>query len=472
MFEKFKNNVIFTPYLQESMRKTLLFFLMFYAFSAFTQIQITQSNMPSINDTIRYSVATAGSLDFKKTGANYNWDYSSLGLVSQDVYKYQALSSTPYSTLLLSGMPFGAIGYKVADSIGTGQFAFKNLYNFFEKKSSVWRAVGTGFTLSLVPFPAGGIYSKPDTIYQFPLKYNDKDSTVFEVSTPLGNQILKLGTYMQKGSRVNTVEGWGTISTPYASNVSCLKVKSVVREQDSLSITTPAFNIGFPANRVEYRWLSTTEKIPILEILGTEIGGTFTPTQIRYRDKYRVAGSNPAAPKAHFTVNQLNGDAGKDTFIFTNLSRPSFGNQYTWSFTPNQGIRYVDGGSNTSANPHVVFDSSGLFTVNLRASNLIGTDDSTATDMINIKGDNNTHIHDEYGLYFSLSPNPITGSIQFHQLQFINAVARIFDSNGKMIMETLISEDLMLNTDKLNSGNYIMVISGNDFIQYTKFIKE
>ncbi|HEY1046702.1 MAG TPA: T9SS type A sorting domain-containing protein [Bacteroidia bacterium] len=454
------------------MRKTLLFFLMFYAFSAFTQIQITQSNMPSINDTIRYSVATAGSLDFKKTGANFNWDYSSLGLVSQDVYKYQALSSTPYSTLLLSGMPLGAIGYKVADSIGTGQFAFKNLYNFFEKKSSVWRAVGTGFTLSLVPFPAGGIYSKPDTIYQFPLKYNDRDSTVFSVSTPLGNQILKLGTYFQTGSRVNTVEGWGTISTPYASNVSCIKVKSVVREQDSLSITTPAFNVGFPANRVEYRWLSTTEKIPILEILGTEIGGTFTPTQIRYRDKFRAAGSNPASPKAHFTVDQLNGDAGKDTFIFTNLSRPSFGNQYAWTFAPNRGIRYVDGSNSSSANPHVVFDSSGVFTVILKATNLVGSDDSTATDMITINGGNNTHIQALSGLYFSLSPNPVSGTIQFNQAHFIHAIARVFDNNGKMVMEKLITEDLTLNTDQLNSGHYSMVVSGMEFIQYTKFIKE
>lgn len=235
------------------------------------QIQITQSHMPSISDTIRYSTATAGTLNFKQTGTNYNWNYSSLGITGQGLYKYEAVTSTPYSILLLSKLPFGAIGYKVADSIGAGQFAFKNLYNFFEKKTNVWRAVGTGFTLSALPVPTGGIYSDFDEIFTLPLNYNDSDFTTFQVTTPLGNQLITLGSYKQKGTRSNKVEGWGTITTPYGSNIACLKIKSTVTEIDSIKLSTPAVNLGFPADRVEYKWLSTTEKIPVLEVVGTEI---------------------------------------------------------------------------------------------------------------------------------------------------------------------------------------------------------
>ena len=95
------------------------------------QITITQNHMPSLNDTIRYSPSNSTGLDFVITGSNFNWDYSALKWTNQDVYKFQALTSTPYSSLAFTGMPLGAIGYKIADSIGQGQTAIKKIYTFF-----------------------------------------------------------------------------------------------------------------------------------------------------------------------------------------------------------------------------------------------------------------------------------------------------------------------------------------------------
>jgi hypothetical protein len=211
------------------MQKYLLIVVTLMVGNLSAQIQITQAHMPSVNDTIRYSSATGGTFNFVQKGANYNWNYSNLGITGQGVYKYEGVTSTPYSILLLSKLPFGAIGYKVADSIGAGQFAFKNLYNFFEKKTNVWRSVGTGFTLSVLPVPTGGINSDPDEIYTLPLNYNDSDFTSFQVTTPLGNQFITLGSYKQKGTRTNKVEGWGTITTPYGTNISCIKINIISR---------------------------------------------------------------------------------------------------------------------------------------------------------------------------------------------------------------------------------------------------
>jgi len=435
------------------MQKYLLIVVTLMVGNLSAQIQITQAHMPSVNDTIRYSSATGGTFNFVQKGANYNWNYSNLGITGQGVYKYEGVTSTPYSILLLSKLPFGAIGYKVADSIGAGQFAFKNLYNFFEKKTNVWRSVGTGFTLSVLPVPTGGINSDPDEIYTLPLNYNDSDFTSFQVTTPLGNQFITLGSYKQKGIRTNKVEGWGTITTPYGTNISCIKIKSVVKEIDSIKISTPAVNIGFPADRVEYRWLSTTEKIPVLEVVGTEIGGNFTPNQIRYRDRFRSAGASPLGPRIKFDADKYSGKAGKDTFYFINQSRPNIGNTYQWSFTPNKGIRFVEGTSATSGTPIVVFDSAGVYSVKLKGTNFGGSNDSTATNMISIQRDgNNQSIAKIAQQQLEVYPNPVGETIYLNQTELVGFSAYIFDYSGKAISQSVISDKLAISCSDLSTS--------------------
>ncbi len=453
------------------MKNLSLLICLFVGHISQAQIQISQANMPSINDTIRYSVSNSNTLNFAQTGANYTWDYSTLNRTSQDLYRFQALLSTPYATLAFTGMPAGAIGYKIADSIGTGQVAFKNIYNFYEKKSTGWSAVGTGFTLSAIPFPAGGVYSDKDEIYTFPLKYNDQDSTTFEVTTPLGNALFKLGTFKQKGYRINTVEGWGTITTPYGNNISCLKIKSRIVEIDSIKITTPATNLGFQANRVEYRWLSTTEKIPVLEVTGTTTNGTFTPNNIRYRDTYKATSGSPLLPKVKFTADKYSGKTTKDTFVLNNLSSPNFGLSYQWTITPSLGVRYVSGTSATSKTPRIIFDSAGVFTVKLQASNLAGSKDSTAVNMITISKDNQQSINASNHSNLSVYPIPSQDILYFNQAEFINLECRIFDLNGKLIQTSLIDNNLSINIKNLATGNYTVVVNYLNQVFYTQINK-
>ncbi len=275
--------------MNHSLRKSILLAsIILTSFSSFSQISITSSNMPSAGDTIRYSIVqTAAGVDFKATGANKAWDFSNLKLSSQAIYDYKNSTSTPY----IFNFGLGALGLKVADSLGSGQASFKNVYTFFKKSTAKWEAVGIGFQLGALPLPQAGKHTNTDEIYQFPLNYKDKDSATFALKVPLTLAIVNIGNYFQDGNRVNTVDGWGTISTPFKSNIACIRIKSVITESDSLAIAisgqTP-INFAFPNNRVEYKWLSTTEKIPVLEVSGTEIGGTFTPTTIRYRDNYKT----------------------------------------------------------------------------------------------------------------------------------------------------------------------------------------
>jgi hypothetical protein len=441
------------------MRKITTVYFICQVFILKAQIQINQSHMPSINDTVRYSISSDFNKDYSKTGANVQWDFSDLNLISQDVYKFQALSSTPYSLLLLNGLPLGAIGYKLADSVGAGQFSIKNLYNFYEKTSTTWRAVGTGFTLSAVPIPTGGVYKDKDEIYSFPLKFNDVDSSTFEVSTPLGNQFLKLGTFKQKGKRYNYVDGWGTITTPYGTQIQCIKVRSVIIETDSVILITPPSNIGIPANRIEYKWLSTTEKIPILEVTGALINGNFTASQVRYRDNYRAPnnGGNVNNPlKVSFSVNKTIGTAGKDTFEFRNKTTPSIGTSYTWKITPSLGVRYVLGDS-SSVSPSIVIDSVGKYSVNLHAKNFNFEKDSMNVDLLEVLKDNQNSLID-ISKEFNFYPNPVNNMLYFEYNNCIGSDIRLYDNTGKLVAKYTLDNQLKIDVSNLPNGVYTLLL--------------
>jgi len=238
-------------------------------------ITITSSSMPSSGDTIRYSNASPNAIDYSSTGANYFWDYSNLTSLNQDIYQYKSASQTPYSFYFIG---LNKYGLKVADSLGAANFKFYDVYNFFQKTTSVFKTEGTGFRYNGIPLAA--YYSDDDELYQFPLNFNDRDSSTYAYSISLG----ATASYSQRGYRINEVDGWGYIKTPYDS-LPCLRLVSTSYGQDSINFNGFAFS--FPNLQRSYKWLSTSEKIPVLEISGQLQNNNFNATQVRYRDRYQ-----------------------------------------------------------------------------------------------------------------------------------------------------------------------------------------
>lgn len=261
------------------MRKYLLLSagIIFATLSGKSQITITSSSMPNSGDTIRYSTSVPGSVTYAPTGTNYFWDYSALTMLRQDLYEYKAASATPYAFYFI-GM--NKYGLKMADSIGVGTFQFKDVYNFFQKTSSVFKTEGIGFKYNNIPL--AGYFSDDDELYQFPLNYLDRDSSNFAFSVSIGTGI----SYSQRGYRINEVDGWGSIKTPYDS-VACLRLISTSYGIDSINFNGVGFS--FPNIQRSYKWLSITEKIPVLEISGQYQNNNFNANQVRYRDIYRPA---------------------------------------------------------------------------------------------------------------------------------------------------------------------------------------
>jgi len=262
------------------------------AFTAFCQlsfsqtpITLTNSNFPGSNDTLRYSNALLTSLgNYTQTGTNFAWNYSTLVPTSQGVREFKASLATPY---FLFFSIFNEYGEKIADTLNAGPITITDYYNFYKKQTSPTNSYiidGAGMTLTSVPVPS--YYSDKDELYNFPMSYPKNDSTTFKFSTP-SNSLIPL-TYSKSGYRITKVDGWGSVTTPYGT-ANCLRLVTTQYSRDTLTITTPfTFKIGFPNFQRSYQWLTTTSKIPFLEVNGNLIGTNFTPTQIRYRDNYVV----------------------------------------------------------------------------------------------------------------------------------------------------------------------------------------
>lgn len=269
--------------------------------SAIAQITITSSDMPVSGDTLRYSFAsTVGStINLGDSGTSVAWNYT-FTPTAQAVDTYRsALTVNPLYALTIG---LSAYGYKVADSfpLPLPGISIKQVYTFFEKKSSPSRFEAAAFAASISGIPTPVNYDTPDVWYFFPLTYANNDSAGYQLNI----SIPGLGGIKQKGYRKSRVDAWGTITTPYYTTpVACIRVRSEIREIDT--VTFGATTFGFPRNSVEYKWLLNGEHYPALWVTANILGGTETISSIRYRDTYRYFDTTPIINSVTNVVNNV-----------------------------------------------------------------------------------------------------------------------------------------------------------------------
>lgn len=264
-------------------RNYLLLSGLFSFFSLFSQspISLSNSNMPSSGDTLRYSNARLSSVgSYTQTGTNFSWNFSTLDPSSQGVRQFKAGLQTPYAFYFYN---FNEYGEKIADTVGVGAFSFTDYYNFYKKQTSPSAFVADGVGITYQSVPVASYYSDKDELYNFPLTYPKYDSTTFRFSTPSNTQIPV--RYSKTGYRVTVVDGWGTVTTPFGT-ANCLRLVTTQYSKDTVRFNN--FPFGFTNNQRSYQWVTTTTKIPFLEISGAYNNGSFTMAQARYRDSART----------------------------------------------------------------------------------------------------------------------------------------------------------------------------------------
>jgi hypothetical protein len=311
------------------MKKMLLFAgSVALQFTLNAQITIGTADMPAVNDSLKVSLTNSvGAINSTLTGANYTWDFTTLVPTTQTVYHFDnpANFTLPFNILFnIFNTSYGLYNY-TPDSIPGFPIRISKSYDFYKNSASAYKLIGKGLFINNVPTPT--MYSSIDYVFRFPMNYLNMDSCDYKY----GTTVPTIGYYGQKGHRVNTVDGWGTLKTPYGT-FQTLRVKSAIAMTDTIYSSTLSIGFAFPRPlTVQYKWMASGGKIPILEVDGTMVGPNFTVTNVVYRDSARSSVSqlgihelgtspkliktwpNPASSLVYFDVQGIDA-AGIDIY--------------------------------------------------------------------------------------------------------------------------------------------------------------
>jgi len=431
----------------------LAFALFFTGYkNASAQITITKSNMPVAGQNYIYSTSN-DSVDVSATGADTTWDFSKITPVSQDTYKYVSPSSASILyTLQFSGD--AALNIKIQ--------GLKGSYNFFKTTTSQYTSQGLGITVPVVNLPTSIPYTSPDVIYNFPIKYgNTADSASFSGSTTISTFTIKFA-----GKRTNIIDGWGKVITPHKT-YNCIRIKSIVKEIDSLA------GQGINRDRIEYKWLSTTEQIPVFEVVvAAGVAGTGSTQTITYRDSFKNV-VNPSGPVVGFDVPDTNVFIN-DTVTFSNTTTGAI--NYSWVITPST-FTYGTGSTATTKNPKIIFDKVGLYTVSLNATGIGGTNYLTKKNYINAT--HNSGIETiSYGVKeLQLYPNPCADEVKINIGSSLSGsvIYSIMNASGKIVNTGSVTSNnslVNLNMKNFAPGLYLIQMQNGDQVFEGRVVKE
>jgi hypothetical protein len=271
------------------MKKLLLLALLIVSNTAlFSQITITDADMPSAGDTFRISNGLiTPAIDPVPSGSNYTWDFSTLEWISQDVDSFVTVGSTSavYS-LVFANVPFNPYRSNMAargpQLPAIPQVSLTDVFYFYYNTAASYQQSGYGAAINgfNTPIP----FNNKDRIYDFPVDFGNMDSSDsdFQISIP------GLGFYGHEQHRVNNTDGWGTLITPYGS-FNTLRIKSDITANDSIYLDTLGIGFALPVQlTTEYKWLGQQEEVPLLQINTATNAGMEIITSIRYRDSLRT----------------------------------------------------------------------------------------------------------------------------------------------------------------------------------------
>lgn len=326
-------------------------------FQAGAQITITSADMPSVGDTVRTSIAlNPEAFDFSQTGANYSWDFSGLNPVNQRVDTFLAVSSTP-----VVFWPFFITSADLANTFNPATLLpglpDVMAYRFLENSNSRYQDLGYGLIFEGTPIPLK--YSNADEIYQFPMSFGQtySDDALLELALP------DVGYVLLERSRQNTIDGWGTLTTPYGS-FEVLRYKSEVVEYDSLFINGTGQAVA--RNYTEYHWLAQGMDVPLLQVTLDEALGNV----VVYQDSARVINVGLfESQKAHTALQVYPNPASQNSKVIVDAKKATIA---SLSIFDQQGKmvyrdqRQLMQGQNViflNANQH--FKGKGLYTIQI-----------------------------------------------------------------------------------------------------------
>jgi hypothetical protein len=255
------------------------------------QITIEQADLPEAGDRPRFSIAdTLLMIDPEPTGANYSWDFRNLNPIAQRVDSFIGRSDLPFTLLFQVPSSANVVsfiragGQQALDSL-PGGFSFSGGYEIYRSTADAYELLGQATVLSDI-LPIYLENDPVDTVYRLPMDFGQVDSSISQAILDLNIPGLGSIYYQQDRKRINEVDGWGTLLTPYGT-FDVLRVRTEITGRDTVSWDTIT-SFAVPAiPSIEYKWLAKADGFPILQVNATRFLGAEVVSNVIYRDSLR-----------------------------------------------------------------------------------------------------------------------------------------------------------------------------------------
>lgn len=428
------------------------------AFCTKAQPVYNATDYASSGDTVYLTSVLPGAYNFDTTGAGITWNYAAFTGVSQRQLTFRPPSQTGFTP---TQWPYiynsSNVNLSSTDNqtYALGNFQVTDPNDYFLKNNSVLQQKASSFAIVVnnTQINIKNVYTTPDVIYQFPLNYNDVDSSTASFTTSIP------GLYYRETSikRVNTINGWGTVITPSGTFSNCLKVVSDLMQIDTVSIDT----IGFPKDTTyfrEYSWLDYSTSYPVLYVKQVRTGMIYITQEIEYYDMQQFF--QPNALFAYLPVAPYAGD----TVLFQNLSSNS--TSFRWNFDdPSSGAD----DSSALQNPEHIFNAPGTYNVRLIANN--GTLSDTITLPVYVSVITGTApAAQETTTGLALFPNPAGDCVFLTGSETLNAAVRLYDVTGKQYHTTVTGSRIDLSA--VPPGCYLLLVQQGNEVKTSRIIRQ
>ncbi len=344
------------------------------------QPQYAISNYAKADSAYIISVGTEPNLvnfNFIQTGENYTWDYSDLEITSQRNFQFVTRDNSGYMLGFLATCVANGGNYinclsqwnslsNLVKSQNEGVFLveaeLENYSEFLKTSSTKVEAAMIGVKLRLdgTSVPITIKYSSNDVLMKLPLTYDSKDSSVSGFNTdfnPLGYNLI--AKRWQK--RVNRVDGWGSLVTPYTGFSQTLRMLTRIERVDTLIYEGDT--LALPSTEILAQWWSPSHGQPVFTAVGTETEAGLVFASASFIDSVRCL-----QPRLAFATYPLlptiDASLGYVDVSFVNLSQNS--THYQWDFgDPLSGNLNFS----TNKNPTHRYTMGGNYQVQLTAQN-------------------------------------------------------------------------------------------------------
>lgn len=389
------------------MKKVLLLALCLLTLKAatFAQVTYTSANFGVAGDSLFYTKVTLDTnygYNYAQAGVNQTWNFSGVIPPTTQFYDdYLNPKTAGYKAAFIASCEGGGgtlaqcntrfntltnLAFNNFDTLQVSNLRFFNQLTMDNKTTGLLEKEILGFTtrISGVNVPFTATYITPDVVRVFPLAYGNADSSVsaYDIDlTPYGVNFV----YHAHSKRVNHVDAWGAITTPYATYSSTVREYAVVYHFDTLFYDNSTIVIT-PSLTFEYAWFDPAFVGPVFTASGDIINGARKFTTIEYLDTVQCL--QPTAAEHHEPVLPvIDPSIDSVSVTFTNLSQNA--NSFSWNFgDPGSGAA----NTSTATDPIHAYTDSGIYTITLIACNTICIPEKCDTETFKLRVDDSLEI--------------------------------------------------------------------------------